>query len=181
MESTIILAVVFLAVIIFLVLKVYDFERLEKEKTEKRLKNQGEIILNVLAALREAYGTAFKNSSLVYGYDLGPWQDSESGVEVSGIGALVSDTNQVQVQVAVASGTKQYIVSSKGNKANEPYRNFVDKTTEDDVSENGLVSVIERHYGHGAINKKGYHQVEVEVDEDKSPLIDPRDFFEINR
>lgn len=141
MVRTIILVVVLLASLILITLKVYESERSEKEKTKKRLEVRGKIILNVLALLREAYPSVFKDSSLVYGYRLSPWKDEKSGIEILSMGALVSDHNQAQVEVIVPSETKQYIVLSSGNK---PYQNFTDKTNEDDVSEKGLVDVIQK-------------------------------------
>ncbi len=177
MGGIIIIIVVALAVITLIALGVYEYGKLEREKTEKRLERQGEIILNVLSALRETYGETFKNSSLVYGYNLEPWKDEKSGTEVSGIGALVSDINQIQVQVAVISGMKQYAVFSEGNQL---YQNFFVKTNEGGVSEKGLIDVVEKHYGQ-AINTDRYHQVEVEKDEDEKPIIYPPNFFESNR
>ncbi|MDP2864144.1 MAG: hypothetical protein Q8N73_00575 [bacterium] len=141
MVRTIILVVVLLASLILITLKVYELERSEKEKTKKRLEVRGEIILNVLALLREAYPSVFKDSSLVYGYRLSPWKDKKNGIEILSMGALVSDINQAQVEIMVPSETKRYIVLSSGNK---PYQNFTDKTNEDDVSEKGLVDVIQK-------------------------------------
>jgi hypothetical protein len=148
-----------------------DKAKEERRKEARRLENLGEIIINVLGTLSE--NENLSPVELVFGYRLNPWDDG--GLMILAEGILFSGSCCIEIKIPYE--TNQYIVESVGD---DPYQNFTDKTQEGDVSEKGLVDVIQHHLGFSVIERKEYQAVKIK-DENEELMIDPLDWFEINR